>query len=117
VATIPDEPAVRSWLKISDATMSVEELEAVRMGELELQFKTCRLYPGVVLNVADMDDLEDLYPYVWGLALLRRCGRTVAARGVPLGVVGSDEYGPSRLPAFDAEIERYERPYRRFAFG
>lgn len=48
-------------------------------------------------------------------ALLRRVQREVAARTLPLGMVGLDsaEYGPERLPYFDALIEEHERPYRR----
>ncbi len=112
MAEVPDEAAVRSWLKLSTASMTPEELETVRQGELDVQLRSCRLP-----QVPPGGELSAVYPYALALALLRRCGRTVAARTVPLGVVGNDEYGPSRLPAFDAEIERFERPYRQFAFG
>jgi len=51
-------------------------------------------------------------------AFYRRCARAIAAKGVPLGTMpGSDEFGPQRLASFDAEIERYEGPTRRFVFG
>lgn len=110
MGTIPDEATIRAWLNLSDSSMTVTELEAVRAGELANQLRVCRI-PGCP------DYIEDDYPDDLVMALLRRCGRAVAARGVPLGVVGSDEYGPSRLPAFDAEIERYERPHRRVVFG
>jgi hypothetical protein len=46
---------------------------------------------------------------------LRRIQREVSARNLPLGLVGLDsgEYGPQRLPAWDALIEEHERAYRR----
>lgn len=48
-------------------------------------------------------------------ALLRRVQREIAARNLPLGMVGLDasEYGPERLPYFDALVEEHERAYRR----
>lgn len=48
-------------------------------------------------------------------ALLRRIQREIAARNLPLGMVGVDaaEYGPERLPYFDALVEEHERAYRR----
>lgn len=47
-------------------------------------------------------------------ALLRRVQREVAARNLPLGMVGLDaaEYGPAALAAYDALVETHERAYR-----
>jgi hypothetical protein len=47
-------------------------------------------------------------------ALLRRVQREVAARNLPLGMVGLDgvEYGPAALAAYDALVEQHERAYR-----
>ena len=43
---------------------------------------------------------------------IRRCQRHIAARGVPLGVLGTDsEFGAVRLTSWDAEIDRLEAPY------
>ena len=36
---------------------------------------------------------------------------------IPLGTINSDEFGPSRLASFDAEIERLERSRRKFVSG
>jgi hypothetical protein len=57
----------------------------------------------------------DNYPAALYQALLRRVQREVAARNLPLGMVGLDaaEYGPARLPALDALVEDHERAYRR----
>lgn len=48
-------------------------------------------------------------------ALLRRVQREVAARNLPLGMVGLDasEYGPARLPFLDSLVEEHERAYRK----
>lgn len=45
-------------------------------------------------------------------AALRRAARTVAARSAPLGVVDLGELATTRIPAWDAEIESLEAPYR-----
>lgn len=60
-------------------------------------------------------DEEATYPDALAMALLRRVQREVAARNLPLGMVGLDasEYGPTRVPYFDAQIEMHEHPYRR----
>jgi hypothetical protein len=52
-------------------------------------------------------------------ALLRRVQREVAARNLPLGMVGLDgaEYGPSSLAAYDALVEQHERAYRTPVLG
>lgn len=52
-------------------------------------------------------------------ALLRRVQREVAARTLPLGMVGLDaaEYGPQRLPYFDSLVEEHERAYRLAVLG
>jgi hypothetical protein len=52
-------------------------------------------------------------------ALLRRVQREVAARNLPLGMVGLDgaEYGPASLAAYDALVEQHERAYRTAVLG
>lgn len=54
------------------------------------------------------------YPAALARACLRRCQREVAARAVPLGAFGieGNEYGPTALPRWDAEIVRLEASYR-----
>jgi len=56
----------------------------------------------------------DPYPEALHMALLRRVQREVAARNLPLGMVGLDasEYGPTRLPFLDSLVEEHERAYR-----
>jgi len=105
---VPDVDEVRAWLKVSAETTD-EQLQEICDGELANQVRVCRVpvgWPGD----------PDLYPSDLRLALFRRCGRAAAARSVPLGMTDG-EYGQARLSRWDAEIERYERPLRKFAFG
>lgn len=104
MATPPSVTDVRDWLKVSVAAIDDAGLQAILDAETTSQARACTVDP------FDADHY---------MALLRRCGRAVAARGVPLGLAGSadSEFGPVRLPSFDAEIERYEGPTRKFVFG
>jgi hypothetical protein len=69
----------------------------------------CR-WPGM-----DDEALPTLAPDPLVQGYLRRIQREVTARNLPLGLVGLDsgEYGPQRLPAWDALIEEHERAWRR----
>jgi hypothetical protein len=107
MATVPTVAELRAWLKVTTAAMSDAELTDVLAAEVELQVMSCRVPDTWPTDTA-------AYPPPLRLALFRRCGRSVAARGVPLGLTGSEEYGPARLPSFDPEIERLERRLRKF---
>lgn len=99
----PTPENVRAWTGVT--TKSIDEDQLIALVDAE------------VTNQARMCTVD---PYSWDLyqAVLRRCGRALAARGIPLGVTpASAEFGPTRLSAFDGEIERYEGPVRRFGFG
>lgn len=107
MASVPTVAEIRAWLKVSETAVSDAELTDVLDAEAQIQQQSCR--------VPDTwPDDPATYPPALRLALFRRCGRTVAARGVPLGLTGGEEYGPTRLPTFDPEIERLERRLRRF---
>jgi len=104
--TLPTLPDVRAWVGVSTTSMSDAQLTVVVDAEVALQAATCDLTP------TDPDSTD--YPPEMTQALYRRVARQVAARGLPLGltdVVG--EYGPARIPTYDAEIARLEAP-RRF---
>ena len=60
-----------------------------------------------------------VYPSDLRQALLRRVARNLAARGVPLTSFTSFEGGgtSTRVPHSDAEISRFEGPYRRRTVG
>lgn len=97
-----------------------------------LDLETVRGYVGIpatalsdedltrMMNAADADQLErctmpDPVPDSLQMAFLRRVQREIAARNLPLGMVGLDaaEYGPQRLPYLDSLVEEHERPYRK----
>lgn len=99
----PSVAQVRRWTGVTTASISDEDLSVVLAAELHSQSRTCRVDPY----------WPDLYQ-----AVLRRCARHLAARGVPLGMTGGEaEFGPARLSSFDGEIDRLEGPHRRLVFG
>lgn len=60
-----------------------------------------------------------VYPPDLRQALLRRVARNLAARSVPIATFTSFEGGgtSSRVPSLDAEVARFEGPYRRRVVG
>ena len=99
----PTPAEVREWLRVPTTALSDEDLQLVYDGCAADQDARCA-WPGTA----------EEYPPALGLAFLRRCQREVAARNIPLGMVGLDaaEYGPTRLPYLDAVVEEHERPWR-----
>ncbi len=100
--TPPTAEMVRAWLRVPDTTITDDQLELLLDAEEASQAKICNVDPWA----ADLTQ-----------AIYRRVGRAVAATGAPLGVVGAGEYGSATLPRWDAEIERYEKPYRKVLIG
>ena len=99
----PDLAQTRAWTGAAVTSMSDEQLTMVLAAETGNQAGACTTDP----YTADLHQ-----------AVLRRVGRELAARGIPLGMTpGSAEFGPARLAQFDAEIERLEGHRRRFVFG
>lgn len=108
MATIPDLQAVRDYVRVPATSLSDEDLERMRLACLGDQEARC----------AWGTDDPDAYPESLAQALLRRVQREIAARNLPLGMVGLEaEYGPSRIPAFDALVEHHEAAYRRMVLG
>lgn len=97
---------VREWIDVPAVELSDGQLRDIYNAEVTLQEEFCRTVP-----------------YDWGLrlALMRRCARTAAARGLPLGTLPvqmtgyPDAYGAMLIPRLDAEVERYEAPRRVIA--
>ena len=110
MAAVPTVDEVRDWLKLADTSMSDDELGDILAGEVEDQGDVCRIPPEYPTD-------PNAYPHKLRMAIFRRCGRHIAARDIPLGTINSDEFGPSRLASFDAEIERLERSRRKFVSG
>lgn len=102
---VPDLAEVRDWIKVPVAQLSDEQLQQVIDSELTIQAR---------INEVPEEAPGAVYPPPLAQALLRRCARQVAAKAVPLGMVGADatEYGPVSLPGWDAEIARLEASYR-----
>jgi hypothetical protein len=102
-ATVPTIDEVREWLNVPLSELSETGLARIYYAELGLQ-----------------GQYNDVEPYTdWlAMALLRRCARAAAARGVPLGTLpiqstgygDSMNFGAALLPRIDAEIARYEGP-------
>ena len=93
---------VRAWIKVAATNLSDAELEKVAGAEQTLQAGAL-VWPGA----PDGDIPDDVYQ-----AFMRRVARHVDARGIPLGIIGLDsEFGTSRLPRWDAEVDRLEAPY------
>lgn len=102
MGTVPDLATVRAYLKVPVTALSDEDLTRMLNACQEDQAARCA-WSGAE------------YPDALGMALLRRVQREVAARNLPLGMVGLDasEYGPTRLPYLDALVEEHERAFRR----
>lgn len=110
MAEIPTVTQVRAWLKVTADDISDPALQQVIDAEAQDQARKCRWQPPPPADPVP-------YPAQLAQAVLRRVGRELAARGVPLGVSAADEFGSVRLPANDAEIARLEGTYRRVVFG
>lgn len=107
-----DLAELRAWVQVPATVLSDAQLQQVLDAETILQARACTV-PRDPDTGAALDLTPDLVQAVY-----RRVAREVAARGVPLGMLGADsEYGPSRLSRWDAEIDRLEAPNRRLVFG
>lgn len=98
---------VRAWVNVSPTQVTDEQLTTVMAGEVALQAQACSV------------PIDAPLPEHLVQALYRRIARVLAARQVPLGLVGdpASEAGQARLATFDAEVERLEGGVRRVVFG
>jgi hypothetical protein len=100
----PPLAAVRAWIDVPATRVPDDQLQQVIDAETLLQARACTV--GAELG-------PDLVQ-----AIYRRVARELAAKNVPLGILGADsEFGPTRLTQFDAEIARLEGPSRKVVFG
>ena len=107
-----DLATLRAWIQVPATVLTDPQLQQVLDAETLLQARACRV-PVDPDTGAPLDLGPDLTQ-----AIYRRVAREVAARGVPLGMLGADsEYGPARLARWDAEVDRLEGPSRRLVFG
>lgn len=117
MATWPDVAAVRAWVGVPQADMSDEQLQLIIDAETSIQ----AAYIDWELPIWDVI-AEDEFPDELVQALFRRCARSVAARGLPLGTLPTAASGAGApfgltpttmiLPRLDNEVERFEAPYR-----
>lgn len=92
---------VRAWANISPGSITDEQLQQVLDAEAALQAARCTVPDG-----------DEPLPAELIQALYRRCAREVSTRSLPLGFLSdTSEFGPVRLPSYDAEIERLEGPH------
>lgn len=104
MGTVPDLATVREYVRVPATTLSDADLDRMRVACLGDQEARC------TWEKAD----PEAYPTVLAQALLRRIQREIAARNLPLGMVGLEtEYGPSKIPAFDALVEHHEAAFRK----
>lgn len=101
--------AVRAWIAPSSVPDGM--LEDVLAAELEAQERICYW-------MGRRADPPAPRPVALDQAIKRRVARALSARGVALGVISVDsDLAGTRLPRWDAEIERYEAPYRVVAIA
>jgi hypothetical protein len=100
-AGLPTLPEIRAWAQIS-AQVDDVQLQQVLDAEAALQGTVCA-WPGVTEGARRPAPLTQ--------SLMRRCAREIVARDNALGIMQDPEFGATRLPSWDAEISRLERPY------
>jgi hypothetical protein len=102
----PTVDDVRAWIQVPATTLDDAALGQVIDAESVIQGDLLTFDP---FGSPRPDIVQALY---------RRVARHVAARGVPLGILGTDaEYGGVYLGRWDAEIARLEGPTRTLVFG
>lgn len=100
----PDLDTIRVEIGVPSTVLTDEQLESIAGSE--------------------QDNLHGSYEWTLDLpdrlyqVFLRSVARTIAARGLPLGMVGTDsEYGVARLTTRDSEIIRLGGQYRKRTFA
>jgi hypothetical protein len=110
VATVPypTPEQVRAYIKVPTTALSDDDLELMLQTAIGDQVERC------TWGQDDGRDDAEAVPAPLVVAVYRRVQRDVAARNLPLGMVGVEsEYGPRSVPALDALVEHHERPWRR----
>ena len=102
----PTVDQVRAWIQVPATVLDDAQLAGVIASEATIQGDLLTFDP---YGLQRPDVVQALY---------RRVARQVAARGIPLGVLGTDaEYGGVYLGRWDAEIARLDGPTRTLVFG
>jgi beta-galactosidase GanA len=104
-AGFPDLATIRVEIGVPATVLTDEQLEVIAGSE---QDNVTSSY-----EWSDPDLPDRLYQ-----VFLRSVARTIASRGLPLGMVGTDsEYGVARLTTRDSEIVRLGGQYRKRTFA
>jgi hypothetical protein len=95
-----DLATVRAYVQVPATALSDEDLTRMIAACSDDQAQRCAW--------------TDPRPESLDQALLRRVQREIAARNLPLGMVGLDamEYGPEALSRYDSLVDEHERAYR-----
>jgi hypothetical protein len=97
-AGYPDLTRIRAWIQVPATVLPDDQLDEIAEGE---QLAQAALDWGVLDLPGDVRQ-----------AFYRRVARSVAAKGIPLGILAADaEFGLVRLSGIDTEIARLEAPY------
>lgn len=104
-AGFPDLDTIRVEVGVPSTVLADEQLEAIAGAAQDNARESYEWGDG---------DLPDGMYQVF----LRLVARTIASRGLPLGMVGTDsEYGVARLTTRDSEIVRLGGQYRKRTFA
>jgi hypothetical protein len=103
---------VRAYLGVGADQLPDDQLERIYGAAQIEQAQLCR-------QAGTPDALAPEIPFPLAQALLRRVQREVAAKSIPLGLVGPEggDFGPTQVPYFDSLVEGHERGYRRVVLG
>lgn len=112
---LPSLAQVREWVKVPEAFIPNADLTRMFGAARNKVAATCRV-PRTTEGAPDFDSVD--WPEELVESILRRVQRSIAAKNLPLGYIDqSGEYGPARIPAYDALIEELEGHLRRVVFG
>jgi len=102
----PTVAEIREWIQVPATVLPDAQLSVIAAAEQD----------AVVAGYV-WDELAGLPDALVGV-FLRLVARSVAAKGAPLGMIGTDaEYGVARLSRYDSEVYRLGGAYRRRVFA
>lgn len=96
-------------------TLASSYSDAILSGVLDVELTDQGSRVKATHKLADLADWAD-HPSPLREAVMRRCGRNLALRKLPLGIAES-EVSALRVAGRDNEVRRLEAPYLRLAVG
>ena len=115
--TPPDATAVTDYLAELDLSdrWTPDQIAGALAAETTAQAARCRILPVDVEGEAVQPYLSDLAE-----ALKRRVAHNLALRALPLGVkasIADAAVATDKVGGLDAEVRRFEAPYRKLVMG